>query len=396
MTTKIASYIEINKDALLHNVKTFKQLLSTSHADFGVVLKANAYGHGLTSVYAQIQAEVEAIYVISPSDAFTLRTWEKQNQISPKTVVVIGAISADEMQLCAAQQIDFVVSSFDHLKILKSLPPSQQISQLHIFIDSGLGREGFLLDEVDALGKDLSNLPSHFNIKGVLSHFSNTEDVTEQNYAEHQMKIFEQGAQKLETALNKTLQKHFAASAATVVLPRAHFSTVRVGIGLYGIWPSSETRLSAKVLHPSQPPVLQPVLSWKCPSQALKTLPAGSFIGYGCTYKCAVNTRIAVFPVGYFDGYPRLLSGKAFVLVQGIRCPVLGRVMMNHIVADISHVPLQPHENHVVATLLGKDGNESISVENIASWSESIGYEVVARLGSHLQRVVVDSHGRAQ
>jgi alanine racemase len=182
------------------------------------------------------------------------------------------------------------------------------------------------------------------------------------------------------------VQRHFAASAAALVLPPARLDVVRVGISMYGLWPSAETRLSARVVLGTLP-ALEPVLSWKAPSQVVKWLPAGSYVGYGCTYRCASETRVAVLPVGYWDGYPRLASGKAHVLVNGRRCAVIGRVMMNHLIVDVTHATKD--DQSVVATLLGRDGEEQVSMETIAGWAQTIHYETMTRLGPHLRRVVV-------
>jgi alanine racemase len=182
-------------------------------------------------------------------------------------------------------------------------------------------------------------------------------------------------------------QRHFAASAAALVLPPSRFDVARVGIGLFGLWPSTETRLSAKVVL-GNVPALTPVLSWRCPSQVVKWLSAGSYVGYGCTWRCGSATRVAVLPVGYWDGYPRLASGKAHVLVNGKRCAVLGRVMMNHLIVDVTSAVT--NEGPLMATLLGRDGDESISAELLAGWAQTIHYELVTRLGPHVPRTVVD------
>jgi alanine racemase len=224
----------------------------------------------------------------------------------------------------------------------------------------------------------------------VLSHFANTEDVTEQQYALQQLKQFDAGIDSLSALLSKNsadFERHIAASAATLVLPSSHCDFVRVGISLYGLWPSTETRLSAKIVLPKLPK-LKPVLSWRCRSQIVKTLSAGSYVGYGCTFRCERETKIAVLPIGYYDGYPRLLSGRAHVLVHGHRAPVLGRVMMNHIVVDVTGVA--GDEGQVVATLLGSDSGETVSAEMVAGWAQTIHYEIVTRIGSHLRRIVID------
>lgn len=129
------------------------------------------------------------------------------------------------------------------------------------------------------------------------------------------------------------------------------------------------------------------MLAWKCRAQLIKKLPAGALVGYGCTYRCASETTIAVLPVGYADGYARAASGRAHVLVRGVRCPVIGRVMMNHIIVDVSGVP--DPQDAMVATLIGRDGDEAVTVEEHAGWTQTIGYEVTTRLGAHLRRIIV-------
>ena len=186
--------------------------------------------------------------------------------------------------------------------------------------------------------------------------------------------------------LTGPLERHIAASAAALLLPQARHEVVRVGISLYGLWPSSETRLSARALL-GRVPELRPVLSWRCRSQLTKWLPSGSYVGYGCTYRCPVDTRIAVLPMGYADGYPRLLSSRAHALVEGQRCPVLGRVMMNHVVIDVTRAART--DGPVTATLLGRDGDEQVSADQLAVWAQTINYEIVTRIGAHLRRVVI-------
>ena len=172
-----------------------------------------------------------------------------------------------------------------------------------------------------------------------------------------------------------------------MVLPSARFEIVRLGIALYGLWPSSETRLSARLVL-GDVPHLHPVMTWKCRSQIVKWLPAGSYVGYGCTYRCPTDTRVAVLPLGYYDGYPRLASGKAYVLVNGQRCTVLGRVMMNHIVVDVTRAATS--DEPITATLLGTDGAEHLSADTLAAWAQTINYEIVTRLGEHIRRIVVE------
>lgn len=379
-----ASWLELSTHAYDANVHVFRALGAPR---LGAVLKGNAYGHGLLETLGLAHAQVDSLYVIRPEEALAVRAWEAANAQPQRDVLVLGAVTPRECVALAHAHVAVAVAATDFREVPAALKAAcaPRLS-VHVHLDTGLGREGFTPDQV-ALGACDFLVDPAVSVDGVLSHFSNTEDVTEQDYAREQLARFTATSGVLAQRLNTgQLVKHFAASAAALVLPPARLDVLRVGISLYGLWPSSETRLSARVVL-GEVPTLEPVLSWRVPSQVVKWLPAGSYVGYGCTWRCGAATRVAVLPVGYWDGYPRLVSGKAHVLVQGQRCPVLGRVMMNHVIADVTHAVRD--ERPLVATLLGRDGDEVVSAETLAGWAQTIHYELLTRLGPHLRRIVV-------
>ena len=383
-----ASWLEISERAYATNVATFRALAGTSRV--GAVLKGNAYGHGLVETLSLAHGRVDVLYVITPAEGLAIRAWEQQHQRAPAEVLVIGAVSATDCVELARQKVGVVAAARGFSDTVPALRTAGLKLDVHVHLDTGLGREGFTAAGLEAGEADFfATAQDVITVKGVLSHFANTEDVTEQDYARTQLNNFEAGVRLLQAraGVGKDVQRHFAASAAALVLPPSRLDVVRVGISMYGLWPSAETRLSARVVLGTLP-VLEPVLSWKAPSQVVKTLPAGSYVGYGCTYRCSADTRVAVLPVGYWDGYPRLASGKAHVLVHGKRCPVIGRVMMNHLIVDVTHATRD--DQPVVATLLGRDGEEQVSIETISTWAQTIHYETMTRLGPHLRRVVVE------
>lgn len=383
-----ASWLEIDAAALAHNLALFRTQLGDG-VRLGAVLKGNAYGHGFAQVLPVVHPLADLLYVIDPRDALAIRAFEHTSGLAGKQVVVLGAVDADEAVACARADVDVVVTDAGwqrYLPTMRGAGLSKPLSG-HVHIDTGLGREGFTPAQLPDAAAFLDAARDVVQVKGLLSHFANTEDVTEQTYATRQLDVLDEATTTLMDSLGlEKLQRHMAASAAAMLLPRARLDAVRVGIAMYGLWPSSETKLSARVVL-GELPHLEPVLSWRCRSQAVKALPAGAFVGYGCTWRAPRESRIAVLPVGYFDGYPRLLSGRAHVLVHGQRCPVVGRVMMNHLLVDVTEAA--PHDDEVVATLLGHDGDEQLSAELLAGWAQTIHYELVTRLGSHLQRVVV-------
>jgi len=297
-------------------------------------------------------------------------------------------VDAEEAVELARANVEVAIADPGQARFVPALRAAGLRLRGHIHVDTGLGREGFTTGELPAALGWLVQARDAIEVAGVLSHFANTEDVTEQSYAGQQLEAFDEGARRVREALGLTgpLERHIAASAAALLLPQARHDVVRVGISLYGLWPSSETRLSARALL-GRVPELRPVLSWRCRSQLIKWLPSGSYVGYGCTYRCPVDTRIAVLPMGYADGYPRLLSSRAHALVEGQRCPVLGRVMMNHVVIDVTRAART--DGPVTATLLGRDGDEQVSADQLAVWAQTINYEIVTRIGAHLRRVVI-------
>ncbi|AGC49025.1 alanine racemase [Myxococcus stipitatus DSM 14675] len=389
-----SSWLELSASALRHNVAVFRAVEGRGGPSraLGVVLKGNAYGHGLAQVLPLVHEGVDILYFIAPQDALKVREHERALGLPPKQVVVLGAVGPQEAVVLAREGVDAVVADRgweDAVPVLRAAKLPRPL-RVHVHIDTGLGREGFTLAQLPHDTRFLSDARDVLEVVGGLSHFANTEDVTEQGYALAQVDAFETGLGVLAELLGAAatgLQRHIAASAASLVLPRARYEALRVGISLYGLWPSAETRLSARLVL-GEVPVLKPVLSWRCRSQVVKWLPANSYVGYGCTYRTSEPTRIAVLPVGYYDGYPRLASGKAHVLVNGRRCPVLGRVMMNHLIIDVTRATADEHP--VTATLLGRDGEESVSADALAGWAQTIHYELVTRLGAHLRREVVE------
>lgn len=386
-----ASWIELRAEALRQNIRAFRKIAAAEKTQprIAVVLKGNAYGHGFEEVLPIVHPECDVIDVITAQDAVSIRGFEQWSGAPKRQVLVLGAVSADEAVELGRAGVDVVIADAEWRAWVPTLRQKLGGTRLrvHVHLDTGLCREGFVPGSLATELAFLVSAPDVFEVVGVLSHFANVEDVTEQEYALSQVRAFEAGRGELEALLGSKapLERHIAASAAALILPEARLDVMRVGISLYGFWPSSPTRLSARVVL-GELPVLEPVLSWRCKSQVVKEIPSGSFVGYGCTYRCPEPTRVAVLPVGYFDGYPRLASGRAHVLVNGQRCPILGRVMMNHLIIDVTRAVKD--NSPVVATLIGRDGEESVSAEQLATWADTIHYEIITRLGAHLERRV--------
>lgn len=369
------SWIELNQQALRNNYQNLAR--EASHAVFVPVLKANAYGHGLKEVLTIIQPlRPSWIGVNYLDEAKELRDNGYKGRI-----LILGPMAQSEYVEASGLSCDVFVAHEAALKVWQQLVVKPKA---HIKFDTGMSRQGFLPGEADKLAKEL--LPYREHIAGVCSHFSNVEDVLEHSYAEAQMKRFG----TIREAFRKQKYEvmfHIGASASTLILKDSVMDLVRVGISLYGHWPSAKTRLSYMQQN-NRVTELQPVMSWRTEVAALKTVSPGEYIGYGCTYRAVQPMRVAVLPIGYYEGYPRIAGNNhSYVLIHGQRCPLVGRICMNMMMVDVTHVP-QVAINDVV-TLIGQDQQEYLDATTVAEWAQTIHYELLTRILAALPRRIV-------
>jgi alanine racemase len=221
-------------------------------------------------------------------------------------------------------------------------------------------------------------------VEGAYTHFANIEDTLDPSFAAAQRERFRQGIDILRGAGLQPLVAHAAATAGALLYDQSEFSMTRIGIGLYGIWPSRETQLAAR--ERGLRIALTPVLTWKTRVAQIKTVEAGEYVGYGLTFQAPRSMRVAVLPVGYYDGFDRKLSNSGRVLVNGVFAPVIGRVAMNMIMLDVTEANVRPDDEVV---LIGRQGNAEIRAEELAEKCGTIAYEVLSRINPLIPRVAV-------
>lgn len=296
-------------------------------------------------------------------------------------LLIIGYTPLSELEKAVQLKCDLTVYNFETIRALGKIGKSVN---LHLKIETGNHRQGVRPDE---LPKILAEFKKYKNLKmaGLSTHFANLEDRINHKYALFQLKEFRKAYRTLEEDGHAPHYRHCANTAAAILLPEAHFNLVRIGIGAYGLWPS-ETTLRATE-HAGIDIELTPALTWKTIVAQVKEVDRGALVGYGCTYEMPRKGRIAVLPVGYYDGYVRLLSSKGHVLIRGKRAPVIGRVCMNMIMVDVTDIPGVKLEDEVV--LIGKQGKEQISAEEMAENSQTINYEVTTRINEMISRHLV-------
>ena len=341
------------------------------------VIKSNAYGHGLKEIYSILSSQDPSIIGVNYiEEAEELRTFGYK-----KRILIVGPVPQEKYPDVEHLGAEFFLG--DELSLTAWLALDQK-PLAHLKIDTGMSRQGFHLEELEISLHKLKAFSSQ--VLGIASHFANVEDVVDLSYAKLQIERF-QKAQELAKSLGFKLTSHIASSASTLLMEEVHEGLTRVGISLYGLWPSQATRLSYLKNH-SELAELSPVLQWKSEVAITKAVQEGDYIGYGCTYRAVNRMTVAVIPVGYYEGYPRIASGRgSYVLINGKRCPIVGRICMNMMTVDISHVSNTSPGDEV--TLIGTDGNETIEAEKLGSWAETIHYEVLTCLNERIPRRII-------
>jgi alanine racemase len=301
----------------------------------------------------------------------------------------MGYVPFSDLKSVVVKELRIAVYNLETVKQLGEIAKREgRPAYLHLKIETGTHRQGVSEAAIPEFLKLIKGYPN-LVLEGAYTHFANIEDTTDHSYANYQLDRFRRAISLIEASGMKVPIKHTACSAAALLFPEAYFDLVRLGIGLYGFWPSKETYIAYRLKNkPDEEDLLRPVLSWKTRVAQIKAVPKNSFIGYGCTYRTTHDSMIAVLPVGYYDGYDRGLSNLGYVLVHGQRAPIRGRVCMNLTMVDVTHIPEVKLEDEV--TLIGADQGETVTADQLATWLGTIHYEVVTRINPSLPRIIVE------
>lgn len=374
------NWVEINKKALLANIAGFRKIISPGVKIMAVV-KAEAYGHGLNKTAEIISQSVDWFGVNNLDEALKLK---KLGTKSP--ILILGCTPISRLNEVVVNDFRQVIYNRESIKYLfKCLRQTKNKKvRIHLKVETGANRQGVGKEEIVDFVKLVKAHPG-IEIEGIYTHFANVEDSQNLWYAQKQFSTFKH-------IITLSAQngfyfplKHAASTAATLLFPESHLDMIRLGIGLYGLWPSEAVRASTKRLGITLN--LEPVLTWKTKVAQVKRVRSGEKIGYGCTFTAKRDLQIAVLPVGYFDGYDRKLSNRGEVLIRGLRAAVMGRICMNMFMVDITGIPGVVPEDEVV--LLGRRGAEEVSAEEIAQRIGTINYEVISRINPQIPRIVI-------
>ncbi|WP_405080456.1 alanine racemase [Paenibacillus chitinolyticus] len=382
------TYVEISLDALRSNLETFRRVLPGS-VHMMAVLKADAYGHGAVEV-SKVAMECGATYL---AVAFLDEAMELRNAGITAPILVLGYTPPEGIGLALEHDITLTVYTEELLEAASGYAQRDAAAggnkpplNIHIKIDSGMGRIG-LHDEDEAVAFIAKALQTQgIRVEGLFTHYANADE-TDKAYTYEQHAKFAGIVRKAGELPGARFPFVHAGNSATAIdLPELTYNMVRLGIAMYGLYPSEEVN--------KEQIRLKPVLSLKTGIVHLKTLPPRSGVSYGTIYHTQGDEQIATLPIGYADGFSRLLTGKAEALVRGRRAPVVGRICMDQCMLNTSDIPEAAFGDEVV--LLGEQGEERITAEEIAAKLGTINYEVTCMISHRVPRVYVSGGRRVK
>lgn len=371
-------FAAIHLDAVKNNIEQMEKKISDKTGIL-CVIKTDGYGHGAVPVASVLESEdcVAGFAVATAEEAIELRDADIN-----KPVLVLGYTFPQDYDELIYRNVRMTVFRRDTLKKLSEAVERLNGSGIackalvHIKVDTGMGRIGIMPDEEGLTFVEEAMSCKGIEVEGIFTHFARADE-TDKTSAVEQFEKFTEFVNRVEKTCGKVIPyKHCANSAAILELPQANMDLVRAGIAMYGLWPSDEVKREI---------ALQPALSLHSHIVYCKEVPPGTPISYGGTYVTDKITRVATVPVGYGDGYPRALSNIGHVLVCGKKAPILGRICMDQFMVDVSDIP-EAAEGSLV-TLIGKDGKEEITMEQLGDLSGRFNYELSCDLGKRIPRV---------
>ena len=366
-------WAEVNLDNIINNIKEIKKNINGE--EIIAVVKANAYGHGAVDVApVLIENGADRLAVAMLSEALELR--EAGIKVP---ILILGYTDVAFSEMLINNDIEQTVYSLDYAKELsKKAEALGKVAKIHIAVDTGMGRIGFLpneksVEEVVEISK-LSNL----RITGIFTHFSNADE-QDKSYAHNQIEKFNSFINEIEKREVNLGLKHISNSASIIDIEDAHYNAIRPGIILYGYYPSDYINKDKLKLMPA--------LSLKCQVIHVKELPKGEYRGYGRKFRTERDSVIATLPIGYADGYIRGLYEKAHVIINGKLAPVVGKICMDQCMIDVTDVGPVKVGDEVV--LLGEDNGVKNNADDIAKMLDTINYEILCMIGRRVPRIYI-------
>ncbi|MFT5122842.1 MAG: alanine racemase [Kiritimatiellia bacterium] len=360
--------VEVQLSVLARNIHALQEVLNPA-TEIIFVVKSNAYGHGLSAVVVEAAAQGVRWFAV----AYLHEALEVRKHVSDVGILVLGAIDAEDVAVALRERITPVVMSFRQGQMLAAAARASGIVlPVHVKIDTGMGRLGLCGADLALQLETLVNEPG-LRVDGICSHFATVEQ-RHPELARTQYERFMEAVTIAEAACGRRLMRHLSSSRAIQFHEEWDLDAIRPGILLYG-YGSSELGMRIRT---------RPWLTWKAYLMQVKTVPAGVPVGYYSSYRTTRSTDIATMSVGYADGFLRSLSNNGFVLVKGIRRPVVGRISMNWVTLDLGPDSGILEGEEVV--IIGRQGDDELWADEIATWAGTIAYETLTAISQDIPR----------
>lgn len=380
---RTTSVIEISQSALDNNIEFIKSTLN-ENVRLSTVVKGNAYGHGIEYIVPMAEkAGVDHFSVFSTDEARIAKSVCK-----PDTeIMIMGYVDEEDVDWVLENGISCFVYQIEQLKLfLERAKATGTKAQIHIELETGMNRTGFNRHQLRKAIPIIKENSGCFHVKGACTHYAGAESIANHVRVQKQITRFNQGYKFLLLNGIHPEIRHSACSAAAIAYPKTQMDMVRVGILTYGYWPSKETQIHHlhKTKYKLNP--LRQIITWRSKVMSLKNVKEGEFVGYGTTYMALEKKKIAVVPMGYSHGFSRSLSNQGRVLINGQRVGVIGMVNMNMATVDVTYVNKVKVGDEVI--IIGKQGDNYITVSSFGELSEQVNYELLTRLPSRIKRII--------
>ncbi|RAR49032.1 alanine racemase [Flavobacterium lacus] len=375
------SIIELNSDSYRNNLLFLKKMYG-KNVILSSVVKGNAYGHGIEEFVTM--ANKSGVAHFSVFDVAEAQLVKKQ---LPRkvTILIMGFVTDELMEWVIQNDIEFFIFEKKRLELaLKISKKLEKKAIIHIEVETGMNRTGFVQNELNSLISLLKKEENHIEFKGLCTHFAGAESMSNYFRVKQQIERFEKIYAYFCVSNLIPKIKHSACSAASIMFPETRMDMVRIGIMQYGLWPSPEVFASYISSKKKKIDPLKRVISWKSQVMSIKKIDACEFIGYGTSFMAKEKMKIATIPIGYAHGYSRSLSNKGRVIINQHRCMVVGTVNMNMMLVDVSDIPTIQIGDEVI--LIGSQEKMDVSVASFSENSNQLNYELLTRISKSIPR----------
>lgn len=379
-----STVITLSNKAVKTNVDFIKKKIGQK-TRLSAVVKANAYGHGITQIVPLFEKHgVDHFSVFDYQEAVKV-----YNALNNKNlpIMIMGWIEQNDLDDILEKGFEFFIFNVQRLeRAIKLAKQKNTKAKIHVEVETGMNRSGVHFEDIERICELINTNPKCLEVKGLCTHLAGAESISNYKRIIKQLKTYNKFHKKfIECGVNPEY-RHVACSAGAFVYPKARMDLVRIGIMLYGFWPSIESFILYSQNRKNKTDPLERVLKWKSEVMTLNSIKEGNFVGYGVSYLTQRDTKTAVIPVGYSRGYNRSLSNKGRVIINGHVCEVIGTVNMNMIIVNVTDIEDVKVGDEVV--IIGTQGDQEIKVAAFTDFSDELNYEVLARLPGNIKREV--------